>query len=333
MKILRKIIKEHHESLLFLAALFFLLVALIDPELMVKQKVSNYLLVADVTQSMNAEDVKVNDHVVSRLDFTKNLMRKIIDSSPCGTYFSLGVFASDNVAILLNPVEVCSNYDALSDAIDHVEWRMAWKGNSRLTYAIHATESTFKLLPVSSKMIFFTDGDEAPRLNATIKSDLSNLTYGKNIVFVGIGGDKKVPIPRYNAANEMIGYWPITENNSARSGTSTFASALAAKPEADQNPTVAAAEYDRYLSQLDETYLKALSSEIGGSYIKGDDSHEFHTFIQNQKVESKVKTSFKMRRLCLLFSLIFLLSTYASKIPDWVKLLFSRFKSKTEKIG
>jgi mxaL protein len=290
-----------------------LFLALLNPHIKLQQKLNSYLLVADVTQSMNAEDLKIDGHSVSRLDFTKNLMRKIIDSSPCGTYFSLGIFSSDNIALLLNPVEVCRSYDVLSDAIDHIDWRMAWKGNSRLSYAIHSAENMFKFLPIPSKMIFFTDGEEAPKLNATIKSDLSNVTFGKSVVFVGIGGKKKVPIPRFNATNEMIGYWPITENNSARSGTSTFATALTVKPEPNQNPTVAAAEYDRYLSQLDEDYLKALSIEIGGLYLKGEDSANFYAYIKNQKIQSRIKTDFSFRSVFLALALLFILSTYFLK--------------------
>ena len=56
-------LKENYETVLYLCAVAFLLLALIKPEIQLKQEVHNYLLIADVSQSMNAEDLKLNNPV------------------------------------------------------------------------------------------------------------------------------------------------------------------------------------------------------------------------------------------------------------------------------
>ena len=312
MKLPIRAFQNHRESLLYLAAVILMVLALVKPDVKIKHQVRNYLLIADVTQSMNVQDVRLNNQAVSRLVFSQNLMKKVLESSSCGTYISLGIFASDSIGLLMNPLEVCSNYDVITEAIDHLEWRMAWKGNSRLSYGVRAADNTLSSLNVPAKLLLFSDGDDAPKVNATIQEDLTHIQHGKDMVFIGVGGSKKAPIPRYNAANEMIGYWPITENNSSRSGTSTFATALAVPAQDDQNPAVAAAEYDRYLSKLDDAYLKALATKVNGRYIQGTDDHAFYDFIQAQSVDSNPDATYLIRWLYLTFALIFIIATYVS---------------------
>jgi len=247
--------ENYHETLLYLLALAFLLLALLKPDIQLKQEVHNYLLMADVSQSMNAEDEQLNKQTVSRLAYTRHLMKNVVQSSPCGTYFSVGVFASDNVALLITPLEVCANLDVIVDTIDHLEWRMAWKGNSRLSFSIRAAANTFDSLNVPAQLLFFTDGDEAPRVNVTIKQDLSGIQIGKHFVFVGVGGKTKVGVPRFNAADKRVGYWPVVDNNNAGAVGVTYSDPSQDEPD----PPVAFAEYDRYLSQLEDEYLVSIT--------------------------------------------------------------------------
>jgi len=148
-------LKENYETALLVMASLFLLLALIKPQIQLKQEVHNYLLVADISQSMNAEDVKVGNNTVSRLVYTQHLMKEVVKTSPCGTYVSVGVFAAENVALLFMPLEVCANFDIITDSIDHLEWRMAWSGNSRMTFGIKAAEATFEYLNIPAQMLFF----------------------------------------------------------------------------------------------------------------------------------------------------------------------------------
>ena len=309
-------LKENHETVLYAAAALLLLMALIKPQIQLKQEVHNYLLLADVSQSMNAEDVKLNNKNVSRMAYTRHLMRNVVETSPCGTYVSLGVFAAENVALLFMPLEVCANYDIITDTIDHLEWRMAWRGNSRLSFGIKAAASVFDSLNTPAQMLFFTDGDEAPKVNAINKLDLSGIQIGKNVVFVGVGGHQPVPIPRYNSANKWVGFWSSDAKENGAIGASYSDTS---KDEPD--PQVAYAEFDRYLSQLADDYLKSLANEIKGKYIEGQDTPDFYKFVQSEKPAASFVTGYSMRWIYLSLAGLLILATF---LPN---LLHKRRKS------
>lgn len=304
-------LKSNYESLLLIVVALLLLLAIYKPQIQLKQDVHNYLLVADVSQSMNAQDVKLNNKVISRMDYTKHLMKRVVETSSCGTYISLGVFAAENVGLLLTPLEVCANYDVITDSIDHLEWRMAWRGNSRLTFGIKSAESMFDYLNIPATMLFFTDGDEAPKVNAINKLDLSGVQIGKNLLFIGVGGHQPVPIPRYNSSNKWVGYWSSdTKENSAGAVGDTYSDTSKDEPD----PIVAYAEFDRYLSQLDSEYLKQISAEIKGSYIEGQDTEEFYTYVQSQKPSASFVTAYSLKWLYLILALLMLLLIYTPEI-------------------
>jgi len=314
------LLRDHHETALLLLAMVFLGLALLKPQIQLKQQVHNYLLLADVSQSMNAEDVKVNNKVVSRISYTKHLMRRVVETSPCGTYISLGVFAGENVALLFMPLEVCKNYDAINDSIEHLEWRMAWRGNSRLSFGVKAAESAFDLLSAPAQLLFFTDGDEAPKVNAINKQDLSGVQIGRNVTFVGVGGHENVPIPRYNSNNKWVGYWSSdAKENSAGAVGVTYNDTSKDAPD----PVVAYAEYDRYLSMLDEEYLKSLAEEIKGSYIEGKDEPAFYQYVQSLDPAASFVTEYSVRWLYLLISIGLVIATYYVNIYQRLK-YFSR---------
>ncbi|MEQ1766729.1 MAG: vWA domain-containing protein [Methylotenera sp.] len=259
------LLKENYETVLFVLASFFLLLALIKPQIQLKQAVHNYLLVADVSQSMNAEDMKVNNQPVSRLVYTQHMMKEVVKTSPCGTYVSVGIFAAENVALLFMPLEVCKNFDIINDTIDHLEWRMAWSGNSRMTFGVKAAEATFDYLNIPAQMLFFTDGDESPKANGINKLDISNVRIGKNVIFVGVGGHEPAPIKRFNANNKFVGYWGTDAAAESAGGGIMYNDASLDDPD----PPVAYAEFDRYLSKLDVEHLQAMTAEIKGQYVEG----------------------------------------------------------------
>lgn len=309
MKNMKAFFRENYESVLYGMAALLLVLALVKPEIQLKQNVHNYLLLADVSQSMNAEDVQLNKQNVSRMTYTRHLMRKVVETSPCGTYISVGVFAAENVALLFMPLEVCANYDVITDTIDHLEWRMSWAGNSRLSFGIKAAASVFDSLNTPAQMLFFTDGDEAPKVNAINKLDLSNVQIGKNVVFVGVGGHQPVPIPRYNAANKWVGFWSSDSKENGAIGAS-----YSDTSQDEPDPQVAYAEFDRYLSQLADDYLKSVAQEIKGQYIEGQDTPEFYKFVQSQKPAASLVTGYPMRWIYLSMAALLIMLTF---LPDF----------------
>lgn len=300
-------LRDYHETALLAGALLMLLLALVKPKIQLEQEVHNYLLLADVTQSMNAEDMRLDGRNVSRMAYTRHLMRKIVETSPCGTYVSLGVFAAENVGLLLTPLEVCANYDAITDTIDHLEWRMSWHGNSRLSFGIKSAAAVFDSLNVPAQLLFFTDGEEAPKVNAINKLDLADVQIGPHVLFVGVGGHQPVPIPRFNSSNKWVGYWSSdTKENSAGAIGDKYSDTSKDEPD----PPVAYAEFDRYLSQLDSVYLKSLAAEIKAHYIEGADTQKFYDFVQAQKPAARISTAYSASWIYLSLAGLLVLGTF-----------------------
>lgn len=310
MKNYLNILKANYETALLVIAAIFLLLALFKPNIQLKQNVHNYLLVADVSQSMNAEDMKVNNKQVSRLVYTQHVMKEVVKTSPCGTYVSVGIFAAENVGLLFMPLEVCASFDVIVDTIDHLEWRMAWSGNSRMTFGVKAAEATFDYLNVPAQMLFFTDGDEAPKANGINKLDISDVRIGKNVIFVGVGGDAPFPIKRFNAQNKFVGYWGTDAAAESAGGGIMYNDAS----KDDPDPPVAYAEFDRFLSQLDSVHLKDMAAEIKGQYIKAEDKPAFYDFVQSQSPAAKFVTAYSVRWLFLIIAVLLVLATYTPHI-------------------
>ena len=301
-------IKAQHETLLYLGALLLLALSFIKPEIALKQEVHNYLLLADVSQSMNAQDVNLNGKMVSRMEYTQHLMKRVVETSPCGTYISLGVFSAENVALLFMPIEVCANYDVINDSISHLEWRMAWSGNSRISFGIKAAEGVFDYLNIPAQLLFFTDGDEAPKANGINRLNLEDVRIGSKVVFVGVGGSEPSPIPRYNSVNKWVGFWGTADSKESEGGGVMYAD----PSKDDPDPVVAYAEFDRYLSKLEAEHLQGLATEIKAQYIEGVDRPHFFEFIQKQKPAARFLTSYSVQWLYITGAILLILSTFLS---------------------
>lgn len=140
-------------TVMVLVALLCLL-AINNPTVQLKKSITSYMLLVDVSQSMNAEDLLVKDSPVTRIEYTKLLLKNIIDKSSCGSFFSINIFVADNIANIIEPVEKCKNYDELMDTISKLEWRMAWKGNSRITFGIKSAAKMQDSLTSHQKFFF-----------------------------------------------------------------------------------------------------------------------------------------------------------------------------------
>ena len=150
-----KAIIRDRDSVLLLITLLLLLLALFRPSIPLKRDLHNYLLIVDVTQSMNTADMRLQGQAVSRIAYTRELLKDSIAQLPCGTNISLGVFSAESIALLFTPIEVCNNYDVIQDSIAHLEWRMAWRGNSRLRFGLQSATAILNSLPVPAQIVFF----------------------------------------------------------------------------------------------------------------------------------------------------------------------------------
>lgn len=244
-------------------ALFCLLLAAFNPSAKLPRDIRNYVFVMDITQSMNVSDMSIAGLSTTRLDYMRHLLGNTLGKLPCGSKVSLALFANAEVVPLTTPIETCANYGVLQAMLAHLEWRHAWRGSSHLRLGLQAAASTLTLLPDPAQIVFFTDGDEAPPINAITNIELTGLP-GHGWLLAGIGADHPSPIPKLNAKNEIIGYW------------STYATKIEPSQIVDEESTgkrddsIASEPREYYLSALREDYLKELAKDIGAAYVRAD---------------------------------------------------------------
>lgn len=119
------------------AALVLLLVGLFLPQVSLPRKAYSYIVVFDITQSMNVEDYDLDGIPVSRLAFAKEAVRRSLRRLPCGSRIGWGAFAEYRTILLLAPVEVCANYNDLLASLDRIDGRMRWANASEIRKGVY----------------------------------------------------------------------------------------------------------------------------------------------------------------------------------------------------
>lgn len=310
MKIWLRHFIKHRDTALLAVALLCLLAAILRPTIPFKRNIYTYFLVADISQSMNATDMVLNGKKVSRMAYMQNLMHEVVASLPCDTKVSIGLFAGNSVAAMYAPIEVCRNFAAIQDTIDHLDWRMAWSGNSRLRESLYVTAKVVRGLPEPAQVLYFTDGEEAPKLHAFNTKSLAEFQGGDDWLLVGIGTEEGTAIPKLSEDNQVIGYWS-NESFAMQPGIAQISeSTLGVR---DDN--VATGEHDRYTSRLAAEYMQALSQEIGAKYIKGDSSYHVLQAMKAQKPARRDIAPLALDWLFATLAGLCILGTYASRHP------------------
>lgn len=236
-------------------------IAIYNPHIHLTQDFDHYMFVVDITQSMNVEDMQVHHRPVNRLNFTLQLLKDTVKALPCGSKVSIALFANAEIVPLYIPLEVCQHFNEIDASLNHIEWRMAWRGSSHLRLALIEAARILSLLPEPAQLILLTDGDEAAPLNAITKVTLAPMQGSSGWLLAGVGGLQPAPVPKFNSLNQVIGYW----------------SQYATKVEPNQivnedavgkrDDSIATDPQEYYLSALREDYLKEVARDIGASYI------------------------------------------------------------------
>ena len=271
-------LRTRRDAALLASAFILLIAAAFKPTLPLPRSIYSYLLVADISQSMNVVDTSLNGKQVTRMEYTQYMLHHIVANMPCGTRVSIGLFAGVSVAALYNPIEVCSNYAAIQDTIDHLDWRTAWSGNSRVRDSMFTLARVLRAFPEPAQVVYFTDGEEAPKLHAFNTKDLTNFQGGNGWLFVGIGSDKGTAIPKLDDKNQVIGYWSA-ESFAMQPGIAQISEANIGV----RDNNVAGATGDRFLSKLQEEYLKDLAKQVSGDYVRGDSLQSILSAMKHQK--------------------------------------------------
>jgi mxaL protein len=302
--------RHRHDATLLLAALLLLLVALFNPTVPVKRDIYSYIFVTDISQSMNVVDKSLNGKPVSRMAFMQDTLHKVISELDCGTTVSIGLFAGVSIAALYTPIEVCENFDAINDTIDHLDWRTAWSGNSRIRTSMLGLARTIRSFPAPAQVVYFTDGEEAPKLHVFNTQDLTNFQGGDGWLFVGVGGETGSAIPKLDEHNQLIGYWSA-ESFAMQPGIAQISEANIGV----RNDSIASGAGDRYISKLDETYLKSLAKEVNGMYVRGDSVQTVLGAMKKQKPARRDKAGFELRWLLAGLAGILFTLAYTPKHP------------------
>ena len=321
MKLIMKKLKEDKNLLMLLLAALFIAAAIANPSIPFKRDIYNYIFVVDISQSMNTEDMMYDNKKISRLDYTKATLRKVLEQLPCKTKVSIGMFAGVSVAATYTPIEICENFSAVNETVERLDWRSVWAGNTRLRASMINLARLIRSFPESAQVVYFTDGEEAPFLHAFNTEDLNQFQGANNWLFVGIGSDVGTPIPKYDNKNQLIGYWS-NESFALQPGVAQ----ISAQNAGGRDNNVSSASYDRYLSRLDEEYLKSLAQEIKGNYVNGSDIKKILSAMKKQPSAWRDVTEVQLRNIFSFFALIFFIIQFLTinKVKSLVKIKYGR---------
>lgn len=302
--------KLRNQSRLLAISMLLLIAATFRPTIPLERDIHTFLLVVDITQSMNTVDMSLHGKPASRIDYTRSLVQDTISSMPCGTRVGVAIFAGVLVTTLFNPVEVCENFHSIQDTISHLEWRQAAHGNSRLGFGMLSASGAVKALREPAQVVFFSDGEEAPLLHAFNRADLSNWQGGEGWLLVGIGGNKPTPVPKMDEYNKVIGYW---SNNTYQ--LEPGIAQVSDETRLKRDDSVATQDYERHLSVLDEKYLKALAKEVRADYLRGDNVGSVLTAIKQQKPTHRDRAPFEIHWILASIAALLLLWAHLPSHP------------------
>jgi mxaL protein len=232
-------------------ALLLLVLALAMPPVMLPRETARYIVTFDITQSMDTEDVGSGDAPASRLEFARAAMRETLGKLPCGSKVGWSVFTGQRTLMLVPPIEVCGNFDALLSSLNEIDGRMRWTNWSRVAEGgIYSAVRTAQEVGLDTAVIFVTDGQEAPPVlpsNDRVREMASGKVHGW---LIGVGGDQPANIPKTDANGNRVGFWRADE--------------VIQVPTIPGKPTTA--ESHEELSQLRGEYLASVASRIGFKY-------------------------------------------------------------------
>jgi len=254
--------------LLLVAALALTIAAMIGFHLIRNQHVANAIAVVDITGSMNTRDMGNPVGSETRFEAVRTALVRLIQNLPCQSRIGLGLFTERISFLLFNPVEVCGNYDALEGAFSDIDWRMAWQADSYVAKGLYSAIDIAS--SIKSDLIFITDGHEAPPLPYTGTPPFSGKPGDVQGLIVGVGGQGKSPIPKYDEDGRQIGvYGPsdVPQDNrigqappgaDKREGYNPRNAPFGAMPEGG----------DEHLSSVKTVHLKDLAQITGLTYVE-----------------------------------------------------------------
>jgi mxaL protein len=249
------------------SALALALAAAVQPEIQATRATYDVIGFVDITGSMNARDYGAKGAPQSRLDAVKDRLPAAVGRLPCGSRFGLGVFSERRVFLLFEPMETCRNFGAILGAIQGLDWRMAWEGDSRIASGL---KSAIEMAgPINADVVFLTDGHEAPPLRADLPQTFEIEKDKVKGLLVGVGGTELVPIPKYDDFGRESGFFSMKDvPQASHVGPPPDGAEARAGYNARNAPFGDMPEGDEHLTSVKEPYLHQIADATGLGYVR-----------------------------------------------------------------
>lgn len=285
-----------------------ILATFFHPHWPLPRSIHRYMFVLDITQSMNARDYHSEGLPAERLNYAKESIRRVLHDMPCGSEAGLGLFTTQNVQFLFEPIEICGHFSVIDDVLSHIDWRMAWAANSNVTSGLYAALRELAKRDPDVRLVFFTDGQETPPLS--IKPSFAGKPGEIGGVLVGVGGVRPTVVPRYDRENRHLGDWQNMDIEPPPVSTTDYSEKI---------ETHALPREGAYLSWLDEPHLKELSAVTGLRYHRLEDPARLSEILREGSLGERRDTDTDLRPLLGLLALVGLLSVYLEGIGAWTR--------------
>jgi len=296
-----RLFRRDWRTVALLVAAILVALTFANPKLPLPLRVYRYAFVIDITQSMNVRDYHIENMPADRLNFVKESIRQAVHDLPCGSEVGLGLFTTQSVQLLFEPVEVCEHLPVIDDVLSHVDWRMAWAANSFVAQGVYAAIRDVKNRDPGIRLAFFTDGQEAP------PQTLSPMFTGKPGevagLIVGVGGAHPTVVPKYDRENRLVGYWENTDIAQMPESSTAYET-----KEQETAPRPPREGY--YLSWLDENRLRELSATTGLRYHRLETPEDLMEALRAAEFAERRTTNTDIRWLLGVAALLLFASVY-----------------------
>lgn len=290
-----------------------LAITLLRPSIGLPQNFYRYLLVFDLTQSMNVEDVSDERSPSDRLTHAKHAARVALRALPCGSKVGLGAFTGHRSLLLFSPVDVCSHDQEINAMIHRLDWRMGWAAKSEVAKGLHSGLRIAKELGKDTVLVFFTDGHEAPPINERFRPVFDGVPGEIRGVVAGVGGSRLVPIPKFDTGGRQQGYWAANEVMQVDPFTigrpgSVDSESMTGVDRTDLVKRVLSGR--EHLSSLREAYLQRLADELQLRYHRLESDKSLTKVLLNPEFAIRRVADTDLRWVFGTLALLALVTTY-----------------------
>lgn len=311
---------------LLLLTFVFLGLTLAQPTISLPQNFFRYVLVFDLTQSMNVTDTGDPRSPDVRLSHAKRAARSALRKLPCGSTAGLGIFTGHRSFLLFSPVEVCQHHEEINAMLERLDWRMGWAAKSEVAKGLHSGLRITKGLGKDTVLVFFTDGHEAPPINEQFRPAFDGLPGEVRGVLAGVGGQRPEPIPKYDISGRQLGYWAagdvmqVDPFSLGRPG-SVENESMVGVDRAELVQRVLAGK--EHLSSLREAYLKRLADELKLRYHRLESEESLTKLLLKSEFAIRKPADADLRFVTGALALLALVAAYLLPV-------FGRRKSRIE---